>query len=102
MIGIAPRRLLDKILMDANGTNLPLELPRDIVEETMNLQELQASIDSMHKNMANRVSSRRKGAMEAQNRKTIIQQPKFSIGDLFLIRRREKSSNKIQFKWRGP
>lgn len=102
MTGIRPLRILDKIVADFSPPGTTLDLTRARAEQLVKLGLLQDSMDAMHKDTARRVSERRQRAIDAHNKATNLQQPNFTVGDFVLVRRREKTAHKLQFKWCGP
>lgn len=102
MTGIAPVRLLDNVVAECKVRCTSLELDPARVEHIVKLDALQKVMDLMHKETEISVSTRRKRTIDAHNKATNQQQPNFSVGDLVLVRRRDKVSYKLQFKWCGP
>ena len=71
-------------------------------QQLSGIETLQASFDRMHKEVAKEKDKARLKAIESHNAKTGLINPNFSVGDFVLVRRGEKSGNKLTFRWRGP
>lgn len=71
-------------------------LPHARTEQPVNLNVLQGSLDKIQKDIVVKASARRLRAFEEHKKSTHFQQPNFSVGDLVLVRRRAKTTHKLQ------
>lgn len=70
--------------------------------QLLNIEELQGSLESMHRDVGERVTSERSRVIAKHNLKTNIQPINFTIGDFVLVRRAQDKGHKLSFKWLGP
>ena len=66
------------------------------------IDQMQAALADMHKEVNERASSNRRRHVEAHNRKTNIKKINFTVGDFVLVRRAVPSEHKMRFTWTGP
>lgn len=103
MTGIKPRRSILRILEDQSSSSEKIvTLDRLHAEQLVKIQELQLSLQDMHREVKTRISNTRMKAINAHNRATNIVKPNFQLGDFVLVRRRSKTTHKLQFHWTGP
>ena len=70
--------------------------------QVMYVESLQQALDNMHRDVTERVTARRKRAIEDHNRHTGVQPVNFSRGDFVLLRRAVDSGQKLNYRWVGP
>ena len=69
----------------------------------MNALALEASLDLMHKEVAEQRKRRREQATARHNAKTHVRAVNFDVGDFVLVATREHSDgHKLRVTWRGP
>ena len=72
------------------------------LQNIMNIDHLQQSLELMHGEIAKNAFSSRQRQRQAHNRKTNVQPVNFHEGDFVLVRRPTAKGHKLQFKWVGP
>jgi len=77
-----------------------IELSR--TRQVLAIDELQAALHQVHKDVEHSVSLRRERSIAAHNRATNIVTPSFQIGDFVLVRRANERGHKLRFRWYGP
>ena len=102
MTGIRPRRAILRIISDVDAPNSAKTLTVARAQQIISIEKLQRSIDDLHKNVSEKITSKRRREIEAHNRSTNIVVPRFSIGDFVLVRRPHNRGHKLQFRWCGP
>eukprot|EP00171_Calliarthron_tuberculosum_P003012 IDg3012t1 len=72
-------------------------------EQILRTNQTLSALESMHRDVQEHSSKKRKKAIEAHNAKTHVQPVNFSIGDFVLrgVLQRQKGS-KVALKWHGP
>ena len=73
-----------------------------LARQLLKIEELQGAMGYMHKDVAGRVSKRRKNSIKAHNKKTNIQSINFSIGDFALVHVAGENGHKFGLHRRGP
>ena len=63
--------------------------------QVMKIDELQAALEDLYRDVATRVEARRKRAVGEHNRRTGVQPINFSRGDFVLVRRVENRGDKL-------
>jgi hypothetical protein len=87
----------------AAGTPEPLTLSDIQARQAMNITELRATLDAVHKRCSDAAASRRRHARDSQLVRKGVSPPNFDIGDFVLVAQRDSQSvNKLSLRWRGP
>lgn len=77
-----------------------LEHSHDI--KVTKINNMQASLHKMHKEVDRLLSNRRKKAVSWHNLATNFFSPSFNVGDLVVVRHETDRCQKLRFKWFGP
>ena len=70
--------------------------------QLINIDELAASLDDMHRDTSTLQSRSRQRAIELHNRRTGVTAAKFERVDFVLVRRAVPGKHKLSFQWVGP
>lgn len=102
MTGIKPNRPMSRIL-PSNLKTIQSKMIHTVRQSQKTyINNLQTSLENMHKDVSEKVTNRRKKAVATHNKATNIVEPKFELGDIVLVRRAVDRGHKLQFKWYGP
>ena len=71
-------------------------------EQLQNLQEIKSDLESMHREIEERVSERRLREIELHNKRTNVLPQTFMPGDFVLVAVLSRNKSKIHAKWQGP
>ena len=98
--GFTPSRNILFVENSITKDNLKIDQIR--AQQILKIDEMQVSLDNMHKDVGKRVANARKKQIAHHNKKTNIISHQFNIGDFVLIRTAQDRSHKLSFRWRGP
>ena len=102
MTGMLPKRPLLRVLpAEANHASAKT-IDRARALQLIRIEELQKTLDEVHKDVQHAVSLRRERAIAAHNKATNIISPFFTVGDFVLVRRAVDRGHKLQFRRSGP
>ena len=102
MTGMLPKRPLLRVLpAEANHASAKT-IARARALQLIRSEELQKTLDEIHKDVQHAVSLRRERAIAVHNKATNIISPSFTVGDFVLVRRAVDRGHKLQFRWFGP
>lgn len=102
MTAISPNRPITRIIPTNSSVISGITISEADGKKIININNLQEDLQKLHKDVAAKVSNRRKKAISAHNKSTNIIEPKFEIGDFVLVRRAVDRGHKLQYKWFGP
>ncbi len=102
MTGILPKRPLLRVLpADVDHASAKtIDRARDL--QLIRIEELQKTLDEIHKDVQHAVTIRRKRAVATHNKATNIIAPSFAVDDFVHIRRATDRGHKLRFRWFGP
>ena len=87
MTGMLPKRPFLRVLpVEANHTSAKT-IDRARALQLIHIEELQKTLDEVHKDVQHAVSLRREHSIAAHNKATNIISPSFTVGDFVLVRR---------------
>ena len=99
MTSIQPRR---NVLISGLPNSSTVSIDRIRAEQLVFINDIQNSLDAMHKDTSERITKIRQNQINAHNRRTNIAKPNFSLGEFVLVRRAKDKGHKINFRWLGP
>lgn len=102
MTGIEPNRPVLRILPNNAERISAKTIDHARALQFIKIDELQTTLDNMHKDTTDAISASRDRAIEAHNKATNIIAPSFAIGDFVLVRRAVDRGHKLKFRWFGP
>ena len=95
------RRLLRVLPAEANHASAKT-IDRARALQLIGIEELQKTLEEVHKDVRHAVSLRCERAIAAHNKAPNIISLFFTVGDFFLVRRAIDCGHKLQFRWFGP
>jgi len=102
MTGISPKRQVLRILPPSTSFLKDKNITHARALQVLKIDELQASLNAIHKDVQDLVTKRRAQAIDKHNKATNIVSPSFQVGDFVLVRRATDRGHKLRFKWFGP
>lgn len=102
MTGIFPKRQVLRVLPPSLDYLKAKSVNHARAVQLLNIEELQTSLNALHKDVHGLVTKRRDQAIAKHNTKTNIVSPSFSVGDFVLVRQASDRGHKLRFKWFGP
>ena len=99
--GMQPMRPLLRALPMAEYRECPT-LSEIRARQVMRTADLQAALDNMHRDVGDRVKSRRCRAVDEHSRRNGVQPVNFSHGYFVLVRKAVDRGHKLNYKWIGP
>lgn len=77
--------------------------PDDVLaKKTISIDELQAVMNSMHRDVSESATGLRKRQVDSHNRRTKVQKAQFHVGSFVLVRRTRPRGHKLKYVWRRP
>ncbi len=101
MTGILHKRPLFRVLPADVHHASAKTIDRARALQLIRIEELQKTLDEIHKDVQHAVSLRRERAIAAHNKATNIIAPSFAVGDFVLVRRATDRGHKLRFRWFG-
>ena len=94
------RPLLRALPFDKYASAPTLDIAR--AQQCANMEQIQDSMDKMHKEVSERVNEQRKKAVMKHNERTGVIAVNFAVRDFVLVRRPKTRQHKLQYSWQGP
>ena len=102
MSGMLPKRPLLRVLTPEANHASAKTIDRARALQLICVEELQKTLDEVHKDVQHSVSLRRERAIAAHNKATNIISPSVTVGDFVLVLRGVDRGHKLQLRWFGP